>query len=101
MKINKLFTNIKEIDITSPLFPQNLLALKDCPKKIYVLGDETILNHIAISIVGTRRSSEYGNSLAFDISKSLAKNDIVIVSRWSKWNWFICSFRQRLNEKDV
>ena len=76
-------SNIKTIEKDSSLFPNNLKVLKDCPSKLYVLGNENILNKISISIVGTRRSSAYGNELATDFAKSLSKNDIVIVSRWS------------------
>lgn len=47
---------------------------------MFVLGNEKVLNEFSISIVGTRNSSEEGNHIAYQISKNLASNNIVIVS---------------------
>ena len=40
--MNKIY----EIDETDENYPQNLLKLKNHPKKLYVMGDIKILNNI-------------------------------------------------------
>ena len=70
----------KEISYNSKMFPQKLKQLNDCPNKIYVIGDETILNDSLISIVGTRKASPYGNKLSHDFSSELTKYDFIVVS---------------------
>lgn len=72
--------NIKCITKSSSSFPKGLLDLPDCPKKLFVLGNEEILNNNSISIVGTRNSSALGNRLASNLSKQLSSSGIVIVS---------------------
>ncbi|MBR3280878.1 MAG: DNA-processing protein DprA [Clostridia bacterium] len=71
---------IKTIKYDDPSFPQNFKELKDCPKEIYLIGNENLLNKDAISIVGTRHSSSYGNELSYDFANTLSKNGFVIVS---------------------
>lgn len=78
-KLLDMYTQ-KTISIDDNDFPQELKKLKDCPKKIYVMGNFKILNQDCISIVGTRKSSEYANSLATNIASKLSKNGFVIVS---------------------
>ena len=80
MIFSRLNSEIKIIEKDSHLFPQNLKALKDCPNKIYLLGNDKILNETSISIVGTRKSTKLGNEIASTIADSLSKNTIVIVS---------------------
>ena len=87
------YENIKIIEKDSPLFPNNLKVLNDCPSKLYLLGNENILNKTSISIVGTRRSSAFGNELATEFAEKLSQNDIVIVSRRCRRNRFLCTFR--------
>ena len=71
---------IKEINIDDSRFPNNLKKIKDCPNKLYVMGDETLLNKPSIAIVGTRASSSFGNSVSLDWARDLAKRDIIIIS---------------------
>ena len=80
MIFKRLNVEIKIIEKDNILFPNNLKILKDCPEKIYLLGNENILNGPSISIVGTRNSTELGNKIASNISEALSKNDLIIVS---------------------
>lgn len=61
-------------------YPEKLNKIYAPPAKLYVLGDETILNKPAIAIVGCRDASYYGKKVAFQFAYELAKKGIVIVS---------------------
>ena len=65
-------------------YPQKLNKIYAPPAKLYVLGDESILNKPAIAIVGCRDASNYGKKVAFEFAYDLAKKGIVVVSRVSK-----------------
>jgi DNA processing protein len=80
MFFSRLNSEIKVIEKESELFPKNLKALKDCPKRIYLLGNDKILNEPSIAIVGTRKSTRLGNNITSSIAESLSKNGIIIVS---------------------
>ena len=71
MKIIKLHENI---------FPHNLKKIKNAPNKIYVEGNEELLNKNSLAIVGTRTPTEYGKKMAFNFAKELSNEDICIVS---------------------
>ncbi len=72
---------ILQIKQTDNKYPQNLLKIKDCPKKLYALGDINLLNKKSIlAIVGSRKCSEYGRQVANEFAKELSKQDITIIS---------------------
>ena len=50
------------------------------PKKLYAVGNISLLNMNSIAIVGSRNSSEYGEAITKKIAKDLAMENIVIVS---------------------
>lgn len=76
--------NIKEIDIDSKLYPQKLLQIVNPPKKLFVLGDETLLNNQSISIIGSRCCTTYGAEVARTFTNKLAINGFTIVSGMAK-----------------
>ena len=62
-------------------YPKKLKEISDAPAFLYVRGNLPRLNErLAISIVGARRSSLYGNTTATKIAYDLARKDVVIVS---------------------
>ncbi len=61
-------------------YPQRLLEIYDPPPLLYVRGDPGILNRHAISLVGTRRPTPYGNQIAERLSRDLAERVLLIVS---------------------
>ena len=71
---------IKEIYINSGDYLERLRNIYDPPKKLYVLGNFKILKEKAIAIVGSRKATEYGKKVAFQISQELTKENINIVS---------------------
>src|SRR5208282_5548869 len=72
--------NCTLLNWTDPEYPQNLLQIYDPPVLLYVRGNPQILNHPAISIVGTRRPTLYGTQMAERLGRDLAARGIVIVS---------------------
>lgn len=71
---------VKQINFENNLYPRSLRKINKPPKKIYVLGDENILNTQCLSIVGSRNCTEYGAEIAKSFAKELASKGITIVS---------------------
>ncbi len=71
---------MKIIKINDKDYPKRLLNIYDPPKKLYVLGDEKILNDFCIGIVGTRNSTLYGEKITKSLAYGLAKQGIAIIS---------------------
>ena len=63
-----------------PQYPQLLREIYDPPPLLYVKGNAELLNRHAISIVGTRRPTPYGNQMAERLARDLADRGLVIVS---------------------
>ncbi|HEV2176269.1 MAG TPA: DNA-processing protein DprA [Terriglobia bacterium] len=61
-------------------YPPLLRQLPDPPLALYVLGERRLLSQHAVSIVGTRRPSAYGSSVAHRLAGDLAQRQLVIVS---------------------
>lgn len=71
---------VKIISIEDKNYPERLKYIYNPPKKLYVLGDETLLNKTAIAIIGCRNCSEYGKKVAYQFSQELSQKNIVIIS---------------------
>lgn len=71
---------VKEIEIENEFYPESLKNIDKPPKKLYVLGDEKILNTQCLSIVGSRNCTEYGAEMARNFARDLAQIGITIVS---------------------
>jgi DNA processing protein len=61
-------------------YPFTLRTLDPRPPILYVAGDRVALETRAVAIVGTRRASGYGLSVATEIAEELARADVVVVS---------------------
>lgn len=85
--------DFKIIDIKDKEYPEKLLNIKDAPKKLYVIGNEKLLNEKSIGIVGSRACTEYGVKYAEKFAKELSKAGICVVSglavrnRYSSTQW--------------
>lgn len=75
---------IKIIEKDSDKFPQKLKQLKDCPDRIYVIGNEKILNDYMIAVIGARECGFESMKIARNISEGIAKSSIVIVSGFAR-----------------
>jgi DNA processing protein len=63
-----------------PGYPQRLREIYDPPPLLYARGNVELLNRHLISIVGSRRSTPYGNQMAEKLARELADRGLVIVS---------------------
>lgn len=83
--IKKKFEEIKEagIGFTYPGrcdYPQRLLYIPDLPHALYFIGNPDALESPQVSIVGSRKCSDYGRNVAYNIAKEMASYGIHIVS---------------------
>jgi DNA processing protein len=61
-------------------YPQRLVEIYDPPPLLYVRGNVQVLNQHAISIVGTRRPTPYGNQIAERLARDLANHGLIVAS---------------------
>ncbi|MCQ2548361.1 MAG: DNA-processing protein DprA [Clostridia bacterium] len=71
---------IFEIGINDGEYPKLLKETSDPPEKIYACGNLDLLNDKMISIVGSRKCSEYGKNVAYKLGEQLANNGVTVVS---------------------
>src|SRR5215472_3762673 len=70
----------KLVPFASDEYPPLLKQIADPPLVLYVRGDAGILSRHAVALVGTRRPTAYGSSVAHRLAADLAQRGLVIVS---------------------
>ncbi|MGH9376519.1 MAG: DNA-processing protein DprA [Terriglobia bacterium] len=65
---------------SDPVYPPLLRQISDPPLALYVKGDAAALCGYAVAMVGSRRPSAYGSSVAHRLAGDLAQRQLVIVS---------------------
>ena len=65
---------------TDEAYPPALLTLDPRPPTLHVVGPDQVFHRRAVAIVGTRRASGYGLSVASEIAEELARAGVVVVS---------------------
>lgn len=68
------------IEYCSKLYPEKLRKIENPPSRLYVLGNEKILNDNAISVVGSRTNTKYGEKMCKLFTKGLVEYNINIIS---------------------
>ena len=63
-----------------PVYPALLKEIRDYPKELYYIGDPKILEEKCVSIVGSRKTNQYGRSTAYSFGKALGQRGITVVS---------------------
>ncbi len=71
---------VRVVSIADKDYPKRLFRLKNPPLVLYYLGMLPDENRKAISVIGSRRASEYGKSNTVRFTKELAGNGISIIS---------------------
>lgn len=64
----------------SPGYPPLLLAISDPPEQLHCAGDADLLDRTAVAVVGSRKASELGRTMAERLGAALAGRGIVVVS---------------------
>lgn len=72
--------NIKLISINDNNYPFLLKKIEDPPSLLFVAGELYSSDAVSISIVGTRKPSQYGKLAAEKFAKELSENKIIITS---------------------
>lgn len=72
--------NIKILDLTSKNYPYNLVNIPYPPVLLYYKGNLLPKDEISISIVGSRKCTEYGKACAKKFVCELSSCDITIIS---------------------
>jgi len=73
-------TECQLIAFDSEIYPPLLKQIPDAPLLLYVRGDVNVLSQYGVAIVGTRRPSAYGSSVAHRLAHDLAARRLVVVS---------------------
>ncbi|MBQ9897407.1 MAG: DNA-processing protein DprA [Synergistaceae bacterium] len=85
-KINRF--NARFIHVESHEYPTRLKEIKDAPIGLYVMSAEpenlANLTVKSVAIVGTRRCSNYGHSIAESLGRALAKVGFAVISGGAK-----------------
>lgn len=61
-------------------YPQGLKEVRDAPPFLWMRGEARALNQPAVAVVGTRKASEWGKTVARRLGQLFAKQDLVVVS---------------------
>jgi DNA processing protein len=61
-------------------YPPLLKQIPDSPLLLYVRGDVKAISALAVAVVGSRRPSAYGSSVAHRLAHDLAQRQLVVVS---------------------
>lgn len=85
LDIEKAFEKVRQAGIrlvgfNSLEYPRLLREIPDPPFMLYVQGSKIPQVQNFIAIVGTRKSTQYGETFAFEIAKKLAENEKIVVS---------------------
>lgn len=71
---------IVEIPVIDKAYPAHLKELFDAPPMLYCAGNLELLKEMGVGIVGTRRCSDYGENVAYDMAKRLSEAGLCVVS---------------------
>ena len=84
MQINLKKDKIKIITLGEDNYPEKLNHIYAKPQRLYVLGNEKLLNEKSIAIVGCREATWYGLKNAYKFAYDLAKEGVCIVSGFAR-----------------
>ena len=76
----RITDEIKRIDIGSREYPEFLRDIPDPPKQLYCAGDTSLLHEISVSVVGSRKYTLYGKTVAGMVGRRLGECGIPVVS---------------------
>ena len=79
--VNELYSkNIRYISRNNIEYPELLKEIPDPPLGLYIIGKMPDENIPKVSMVGSRRCTEYGATSCYKLSKDLGKKGLVVVS---------------------
>lgn len=72
--------NIEILTINDEAYPPQLKEIASAPPVLYIRGDQSILSNKSISVVGSRKFTEYGRRVTENLTKDLVRTGLTIVS---------------------
>lgn len=75
---------IEKININSECYPDLLKEISDPPSHLYVDGKKELLKTRCVSVVGSRKCTQYGLTVAKNLGRTLGENGITLVSGMAK-----------------
>ena len=64
----------------SSQYPRELLDLDRCPNSLYAVGDSDVLSRPRIAVVGTRKSTAYGERVTRNLGIAFARAGVTVIS---------------------
>ncbi len=80
MEHKQIKKRIQRMTSGQPVYPALLKEIRDYPKELYYIGDPKLLEEKCVSIVGSRKTNQYGRSTAYSFGKTLGQRGITVVS---------------------
>lgn len=80
MEHKQIKKRIQRMTSGQPVYPALLKEIRDYPKELYYIGDPKLLEEKCVSIVGSRKTNQYGRNTAYSFGKALGQRGITIVS---------------------
>lgn len=80
MEHKQIEKRIQRMTSGQPVYPALLKEIRDYPKELYYIGDPKLLEEKCVSIVGSRKTNQYGRSTAYSFGKALGQRGITVVS---------------------
>lgn len=80
MEHKQIKKRIQRMTSGQPVYPALLKEIRDYPKELYYIGDPKLLEEKCVSIVGSRKTNQYGRSTAYSFGKALGQRSITVVS---------------------
>ena len=72
--------NIKTVNIEDQEYPECLRAIHKPPRKLYAIGDVSLLKANCVAVVGSRHCSNYGYRMAVKFAKELSEKRVTVIS---------------------
>ena len=63
-----------------PIYPALLKEIRDYPRELYYIGTPELLKGNCVSIVGSRKTTQYGRSTAYNFGRKLGQRGVTVVS---------------------
>ena len=85
LEIEPIYNHLKKkgvniVSILSDDYPENLKTIPKPPPILFIRGEIVPEDSNAVAIIGTRRPTEYGRSVAWNFAKELASHGFTIIS---------------------
>ena len=68
------------INTSDKIFPDKLKEISEIPYSLHLRGDNQLVENKIVAIVGSRKSTKYGNEVAYKMAKLLSNRGYTVIS---------------------